>query len=124
MLSCVLLFVTPWTVALKAPLSMGFPKARILEWVAISFSRGTVLVMLNFPKLDSLRAFEWPRVLLVIILLRVVAQIISEVQKKALRTQPGIWSELRYWLLTLIFTQVELNSVISERGVKTERTWQ
>ena len=60
----------------------------------------------------------------IIILLRVVAQIISEVQKKALRTQPGIWSELRYWLLTLIFTQVELNSVISERGVKTERTWQ
>ena len=65
MLSCVLLFATPWTVALQDPPSMGFPKARILEWVAISFSRGTVLVMLNFPKLDSLRAFEWPHVLLV-----------------------------------------------------------
>ena len=30
----------PWTVALGAPLSMGFP-ASILEWVAISFSRGS-----------------------------------------------------------------------------------
>ena len=29
----------PWTVACQAPLSMG-PQARILEWVAISFSRG------------------------------------------------------------------------------------
>ena len=28
---------TPWTVACQAPLSM----ARILEWVAISFSRGS-----------------------------------------------------------------------------------
>ena len=32
---------TPWTVALQAPLSMGIPQARILEWVAISFSRGS-----------------------------------------------------------------------------------
>ena len=60
MLSCVLLFVTPWTVALQASLSMGFPKVRILEWVAISFSRDAVLVILNFSKLDSLRAFERP----------------------------------------------------------------
>ena len=30
--------VTPWTVAHQAPLSMGFPQARILEWVAISYS--------------------------------------------------------------------------------------
>ena len=30
-------FVTPWTVALQAPLSVGFPRqARILEWVSIS----------------------------------------------------------------------------------------
>ena len=29
------LFVTPWTVACQAPLSMGIVKARILEWVAI-----------------------------------------------------------------------------------------
>ena len=32
-------FVTPWTVAHQAPLSMGFPQARRLEWIAISFSR-------------------------------------------------------------------------------------
>ena len=31
-------FVTPWTVALQAPLS-GISQARILEWVAISSSR-------------------------------------------------------------------------------------
>ena len=32
-------FVTPRTVAHQALLSMGFPKARILDWVAISSSR-------------------------------------------------------------------------------------
>ena len=37
-LSPVWLFVTPWTVALQAPLFMGILQARILEWVAISFS--------------------------------------------------------------------------------------
>ena len=31
--------MTPWTVACQAPLSMGILQARILEWVAISFSR-------------------------------------------------------------------------------------
>ena len=31
--------MTPWTVAHQAPLSMGISQARILEWVAISFSR-------------------------------------------------------------------------------------
>ena len=31
-----LLFVTPWTVARQASLSMGFLQARILEWVVIS----------------------------------------------------------------------------------------
>ena len=40
LLSCVQLFVTPRTVALQDPLSMEF-QARILEWVAISFSRGS-----------------------------------------------------------------------------------
>ena len=35
--------VTPWTIAWQAPLSMGFPQARILEWVAISISRGILL---------------------------------------------------------------------------------
>ena len=34
-------FVTPWTAACQAPLSVGFSQARILELVAISFSRGT-----------------------------------------------------------------------------------
>ena len=34
------LFVTPWSKARQALLSMGFPQPRILEWVAISFSRG------------------------------------------------------------------------------------
>ena len=33
-LSHVRLFVTPWTVARQAPLSMGILQARILEWVA------------------------------------------------------------------------------------------
>ena len=32
---------TPWTVARQVSLSMGFPQARILEWVAMSFSRGS-----------------------------------------------------------------------------------
>ena len=32
--------MTPWTVARQAPLSLGFPQARILEWVAIFISRG------------------------------------------------------------------------------------
>ena len=36
--SCVWLFAIPWTIARQAPLSMGFFQARILEWVAISFS--------------------------------------------------------------------------------------
>ena len=31
--SCVWLFVTPWTVAHQAPLSMGIIQARILKWV-------------------------------------------------------------------------------------------
>ena len=35
--------VTPWTVSWQAPLSMGFLQAKILEWVAISFSRGIFL---------------------------------------------------------------------------------
>ena len=33
------LFETPWAVDHQAPLSMGILQARILEWVAISFSR-------------------------------------------------------------------------------------
>ena len=37
----VLLFVTPWTVARQAPLSMGILKARMLEWDAMLSSRGS-----------------------------------------------------------------------------------
>ena len=32
---------TPWTVAHKAPMSMGFLQVRILEWVAMPSSRGS-----------------------------------------------------------------------------------
>ena len=35
------LFATPWTVTHQAPLSMNFSQTRILEWVAVSFSRGS-----------------------------------------------------------------------------------
>ena len=41
MLSRVLFFTIPWTVACQAPLSLGVLQARILQWVAISFSRGS-----------------------------------------------------------------------------------
>ena len=40
-LSSVWLIVTPWTVALQAPLSMGSLQARILEWVVMPSSRGS-----------------------------------------------------------------------------------
>ena len=40
MLSHVPLFATPWTVARQAPVSMRILQARILEWVAVPFSRG------------------------------------------------------------------------------------
>ena len=40
-LSHMTLFVMPWTVARQIPLSMEFYQERILEWVAISFSRGS-----------------------------------------------------------------------------------
>ena len=36
-LSRILLFATLWTAAFQAPLSMGFSKARVLEWGAIAF---------------------------------------------------------------------------------------
>ena len=34
-------FATPWAIARQAPVSMGFPRQGILEWVAISSSRGS-----------------------------------------------------------------------------------
>ena len=40
-LNHVQLFATLWTVACQSPLSMGFFQGRILEWVAISSSRGS-----------------------------------------------------------------------------------
>ena len=42
--SCARLCATSWTVARQASLSMGFSKARILEWVAISYSGGIFLI--------------------------------------------------------------------------------
>ena len=41
MLSRVQLFATPWTVTLAGSSVHGISQARILEWVAISFSRGS-----------------------------------------------------------------------------------
>ena len=38
---CLTLSVTPWTVARQAPLSMGFFRQKMLEWVVISSSRGS-----------------------------------------------------------------------------------
>ena len=40
-LSFIRLFATTWTVACQAPLSMGILQARILEWIAMSSSRGS-----------------------------------------------------------------------------------
>ena len=40
-LSPVQLFATPQTVALQAPLSMGFLQAKILEWVTMPFYGGS-----------------------------------------------------------------------------------
>ena len=37
--SRVLLLATPWTAAYRAPPSMGIFQARVLEWVAIAFSK-------------------------------------------------------------------------------------
>ena len=37
--SCVQLSATAWTVVRQAPLSMGIPQARILEWISTSSSK-------------------------------------------------------------------------------------
>ena len=39
-LSCVWLFATPWTIAQDFPV-YGILQARILEWVALPFSKGS-----------------------------------------------------------------------------------
>ena len=49
----------PWTVAHKAPLSMGLFQARILEWVAISFSKGSSETGVE-PKFPALQADSLP----------------------------------------------------------------
>ena len=36
---CVQLFVTPWTVACQAPLTIGLLQTGVLDWVVIGFSR-------------------------------------------------------------------------------------
>ena len=43
-LSHVWLFLTPWTAAYQAPLSMGFSRLRVLEWGAIAFSKTSFLL--------------------------------------------------------------------------------
>ena len=40
-ISYIRLFVTPWAIALQAPLSMGILQARILGWGAMPSSRGS-----------------------------------------------------------------------------------
>ena len=41
LLGCVQLVVTLWTAGYQGPLTMVFPRPRILEWVAISSFRGS-----------------------------------------------------------------------------------
>ena len=47
--------VTPGTVAHQAPLSPGVSQARILEWVAISFSGGSAITGIK-PRSPTLQA--------------------------------------------------------------------
>ena len=54
MLSHIQLFVTLRTIARLAPLSMGFPQARILEWVAISSYRG-----FSHPGIEPVSHISW-----------------------------------------------------------------
>ena len=58
------LFVTPWSVAHQAPLSMVILQVRIREWVAISYHRGIFLTQESNPHLlhwqvDSLSTNPW-----------------------------------------------------------------
>ena len=55
LLSCIWLFATPWTIVRQAPLSMGILQARILEWVAIPFFRGS-----SQPRTPALQADSLP----------------------------------------------------------------
>ena len=51
------LFAAPWTAAHQVPLSMGILQARVLEWVAISFSMQPLVVRKRKDG-ASLRAFR------------------------------------------------------------------
>ena len=51
--------VTPWTVACQAPLSMDILQARILEWVAISFSKGSSQPR-DRTQVSALQEDSWP----------------------------------------------------------------
>ena len=59
LLNHVWLFVTPWNVACQDPLSMEFFQARILEWVAISYSRGS-----SWPQGSNPHLLHWQAYLL------------------------------------------------------------
>ena len=52
-------FSTPWTVARQASLSVGILQERTLEWVAISFSRGSSRPR-NWTRSPTLQADSWP----------------------------------------------------------------
>ena len=59
-LSCVQLIVIPWTVARQTPPVDGISQARILEWVAISFSRGNLPDPGIEPRSPALQAHSLP----------------------------------------------------------------
>ena len=88
-LSRVRLFATPWTVAYQAPLSMEL-SPRILEWIAISFSRGSPWLRIKpmSPESPALQADSLP----------------AEPQGKPKKTGVGSLS-----LLQQIFPTQELN---------------
>ena len=56
--SRVRLFVTPWTVALQAPLSIGILQARILEWVSTPFFYIFILQWCKFGEVLKLGFYE------------------------------------------------------------------
>ena len=86
-LSCVQLFVTPWTVAHQSPLSMGIIQTRILEQVAMPSSRGSSQPGIK-PRSSALQADSLP----------------AEPQEKSKNTGLG-----SLYLLQWIFTTQESN---------------
>ena len=79
-LSCVWLFVTPWTVARQAYLTMGMLQARILEWVAMSSFRES-----SQPK-DPTQASRMAAGFFTIWITR-------ETQSSSTESSPTLWSE-------------------------------